>query len=85
MIVHHLKILPEEFAAISKGAAEVTVSENIYKANDVLCLHEWKGECTKRVIEVLVLDRRQSLTPSLIVLRVEKIKGGENNSDIFKY
>ncbi|QEK96574.1 hypothetical protein EXD81_03055 [Bacillus amyloliquefaciens] len=81
MIVHHLKILPEEFEAISKGP-EVTVSENIYKVKDVLCLHEWKGECTKRVIEVLVLDRRQSLTPGLIVLRVEKIKEGENNSDM---
>lgn len=84
MIVHHLKILPEEFEAISKGAAEVTVSENIYKAKDVLCLHEWKGECTKRVIEVLVLDRRQSLTPGLIVLKIEKMKEGENNSDLFK-
>ncbi|MGF9749575.1 DUF3850 domain-containing protein [Bacillus velezensis] len=84
MIIHHLKILPEEFEAISKGAAEVTVSENIYKAKDVLCLHEWKGECTKRVIEVLVLDRRQSLTPGLIVLKIEKMKEGENNSDLFK-
>ncbi|MCY8977800.1 DUF3850 domain-containing protein [Bacillus atrophaeus] len=84
MIVHHLKILPEEFEAISKGAKEVTVNENFYKVKDVLCLHEWKGECTKRVIEVLVLDRRQSLTPGLTVLRVEKIKEGENNSDLFK-
>ena len=80
MIVHHLKILPEEFEAISKGATEVTVSENIYKAKDVLCLHEW----TKRVIEVLVLNRRQSLTPGLIVLSVEKMKEGENNSVLFK-
>ncbi|UGW83261.1 MULTISPECIES: DUF3850 domain-containing protein [Bacillus] len=88
MIVHHIKILPEEFEAISKGATEVTVNENFYKVNykveDVLCLHEWKGECTNRVIEVLVLDRRQSLTPGLTVLRVEKIKEGENNSDLFK-
>lgn len=84
MIVHHLKILPEEFEVISKGAAEVTVSEDIYKAKDVLCLHEWKGECAKRFIEVLVLNRRQSLTPDLIVLRVEKMKEGENNSDLFK-
>nr|WGD63039.1 DUF3850 domain-containing protein [Bacillus subtilis]WGD71167.1 DUF3850 domain-containing protein [Bacillus subtilis]WGD76225.1 DUF3850 domain-containing protein [Bacillus subtilis] len=84
VIVHHLKILPEEFEAISKGATEVTVSENIYNAKDVLCLHEWKGECTKRVIEVLVLDRRQALTPGLTVLRVEKIKEGENNSVLFK-
>ncbi|WP_366592228.1 DUF3850 domain-containing protein [Bacillus subtilis] len=84
MIVHHLKILPEEFEAISKGATEVTVNENIYKVKDVWCLHEWKGECTKRVIEVLVLDRRQTLTPGLTVLRVEKMKEGENNSDLFK-
>ncbi|MFT4431079.1 DUF3850 domain-containing protein [Bacillus velezensis] len=88
MVVHHLKIPPEEFEAISKGATEIGVNENFYKDNykvdDILCFHEWKGECTKRVIEVLVLDRRQSLTPGFIVLRVEKIKEGENNSDLFK-
>ncbi|WP_125123560.1 DUF3850 domain-containing protein [Bacillus amyloliquefaciens] len=84
MIVHHLKILSEEFEAISKGATEVTVNENFYKVKDVLCLHEWKGECTKRFIEVLVLDRRQALTPGLTVLRLEKIKEGENNSVLFK-